>query len=578
MKPTELTRRRSVTFICLIVIGIGIPTAVVAGIRSAGASPTRPAPWGEPHPLKASRPHTAPLRVTGRYVPIARTTSAQVSTNWSGVVDTGAQFTGVSAQWVVPQVQPSSMNEVSCTWIGIDGTTGTSLIQTGTNQNSSSNGTSYSAWYEILPAPQTILGGVLPGDHMQASVVQTSPGIWTITINDTTSNQGFSRAFNYSGPGASAEWIEEATTIGYQIGTLADFGAVQFSNLGFGVSGANTASANYVAMEDASGNIIAYPATFDATNDSQQIIYGSPPTTPPPTTTTTAGPPTTTTTITSPPTTSTTTTQPPPLPPLPPPVSCTPGAQQSAGQVTAMAATRGPNGCPGYWIVNAGGSVFTFGNAPYLGGLNGGVASPVIDIIATPDNAGYWLVTANGTVRAFGDAGSYGDMSGHQLNGGIIAMAATPDGGGYWLVGSDGGIFSFGDAQFYGSTGAMHLNQPVVGIAGTPDGGGYWLVAADGGIFSFGDAHFLGSMGATPLNKPVVGMTADPSGRGYRMVAADGGIFSFGAPYFGSLGGNPPTAPIVNMAPSTDGNGYYMLDAGGGVYSFGDAPFLGAAS
>ena len=565
------TQRRSLAAVCLVAIMIGLPTAVVAGTRSAGASPIRPAPWGGPHPLSASQPHTAPLRVSGRHVHISRTTSAQVSTNWSGLVDTGAQFTGVSAQWVVPQVQPSSVNEVSCTWIGIDGTTGTSLIQTGTNQNSSSNSTSYSAWYEILPAPQTTLGGVLPGDHMQASVAETSPGIWTITINDTTSNQGFSRAFNYSGPGASAEWIEEATTVGSQIGTLADFGTVQFSNLRFGVSGANTASANYVAMEDSGGHIIAYPATFDAADDSQQIIYGSPPNPPPPTTTTTTttAPPTTTTTTTAPPTTTTTT---------PPPVTCTPSAEHPAHQPTAIAATTGPNGCPGYWIVNAGGNVFTFGNAPYLGGLNGGVASPVIDIIATPDGAGYWLVTANGTVRAFGDARSFGDMSGQQLNGQIIAMATTPDGGGYWLVGSDGGIFSFGDAQFYGSTGSIHLNQPVVGIAATPNGGGYWLVAADGGIFSFGDAQFLGSMGATPLNKPVVGMTADPAGRGYRMVAADGGIFSFGAPFFGSLGGNPPAAPIVNMAPSTDGNGYYMLDAGGGVYSFGDAAFLGAAS
>jgi hypothetical protein len=262
----------------------------------------------------------------------------------------------------------------------------------------------------------------------------------------------------------------------------------------------------------------------------------------------------------------------------PPPVTCAPAAEHSTPQPTAIAAIRAANGCPGYWVVNASGNVSAFGNAPNLGGLNGSVASPVIDVIATPGGNGYWLVTANGTVRAFGDAGSFGDMSGHQLNGGIVAMAATPDGGGYWLVGSDGGIFSFGDAQFYGSTGAMHLNQPVAGIGATPDGAGYWLVAADGGIFSFGDAQFLGSMGATPLNKPVVGMTADPAGRGYRMVAADGGIFSFGAPFFGSLGANPPAAPIVNMAPSTDGNGYYMLDAGGGVYSFGDAPFLGAAS
>lgn len=144
MKPTGLSRRRSVVAICLISISIGVPTLVVAGTRSAGASPTRPAPWGEPLPLSTSQPHTSPLQVGGEHVHISQTTQAEVSTNWSGLVDTGAQFTGVSAQWVVPRVQPSNMSEVSCTWIGIDGTTGTSLIQTGTNQNSSSSGTSYS--------------------------------------------------------------------------------------------------------------------------------------------------------------------------------------------------------------------------------------------------------------------------------------------------------------------------------------------------------------------------------------------------------------------------------------------------
>jgi hypothetical protein len=578
MKPTGLSRSRSVVVICVTAIVIGIPSAVVAGTRSAAASPTRPAPWGAPHPLSASQPHSAPLRwIGGSQDHITKKLTASLSPNWSGLIDTGAQFTGVSADWTVPAVQASTSTEYSSTWIGIDGSIGSStLIQTGTDQDTSNGSTYYRAWYEVLPADpvEIVLGAVSPGDEMQASIGEDSPGAWTISIQDLTSAQGTSGVVSYNGLGASAEWIEEAPTnpSTKQYETLADFGTVQFTNLRFGFSGANTATNTYSEMVNSAGNVIAYPAPFDATNDSQQIMYGSPPNPPPPTTTTTttAPPPTTTTTTTTAPPTTTTT--------VPPPVACTTAAEHPTNQPTAIAATTGPNGCPGYWIVNAGGSVFTFGNAPYLGGLNGGVASPVIDIIATPDSAGYWLVTANGTVRAFGDAGSFGDMSGHQLNGQIIAMATTPDGGGYWLVGSDGGIFSFGDAQFYGSTGAMTLNQPVVGIAATPDGAGYWLVAADGGIFSFGDAQFLGSMGATPLNRPVVGMTADPGGRGYRMVAADGGIFSFGAPFFGSLGANPPAAPIVNMAPSIDGNGYYMLGAGGGVYNFGDAPFLGAAS
>ena len=550
------------TALCLTALAIGIPTAVVAGTRNASASSIHSASWGRPQLLGSSLPHPEPARrIAGSHLPHANSNAAYVSTNWSGLVDTGAQFTSVSAQWVVPQVHPSSISEYSSTWTGIDGWTTNSLIQTGTGQDASNNGTSYYAWYEILPAPEVILGVVAPGDQIQASVVEDVPGTWTITIDDVTSNQGFSSAFSYNGPGASAEWIEETpTNSSGNILPLADFGTVEMNSLKIGGTGLSSASSNSVSMVNTAGNVIAYPLNIDAVNHSFQITFGSPSNNPPPTTTTTAPPSTTTTTT------------------APPPVSCTPASEHPAGQATAMAAMRAANGCPGYWIVSAGGNVSTFGDAAYLGGLNGSVASPVIDVIATPDGRGYWLITANGTVRAFGDAGSFGDMSGHQLNGQIIAMATTPDGGGYWLVGSDGGIFSFGDAQFYGSTGAMRLNRPVVGVASTPDGKGYWLVASDGGIFSFGDARFLGSMGATPLNKPVVGMTADPAGRGYRMVAADGGIFSFGAPFYGSLGANPPSAPIISMAPSTDGNGYYMLGLPGSVYSFGDAPYLGGTS
>jgi len=74
------------------------------------------------------------------------------TTNWSGYVDTGAQFTGVSGSWVVPAVQDSAPTQASATWIGIDGFSDDTLIQTGTEQITSGGATSYDAWYELLPA------------------------------------------------------------------------------------------------------------------------------------------------------------------------------------------------------------------------------------------------------------------------------------------------------------------------------------------------------------------------------------------------------------------------------------------
>jgi hypothetical protein len=220
-----------------------------------------------------------------------------------------------------------------------------------------------------------------------------------------------------------------------------------------------------------------------------------------------------------------------------------------------------------------GGSTRTAGAAPALGGpADLGAATPAVGIAPTPSGAGYWIVDAAGAVFTYGDAAYHGGVNGLVPNGAIVGIAPTPTGRGYWLVGADGGIFTFGDAGFYGSLGALRLNQPIVEISPTPSGHGYWLVASDGGIFSFGDAEFHGSTGAIRLNRPVVGMASTPTGDGYWLVADDGGIFAFGdAGFFGSLVDVPYDATTVDIAPTPSGAGYWILDARGNTFSMGDA-------
>jgi hypothetical protein len=214
-------------------------------------------------------------------------------------------------------------------------------------------------------------------------------------------------------------------------------------------------------------------------------------------------------------------------------------------RAAAVDIERSPSG-GGYWVTNAAGQVYAFGDAPYLGGaawdafLSG---QRVVAISATPTDKGYWLFTADGRALRFGDAQLFGDLHIRRLTSPIVASAATPTGRGYYMVGADGGVFTFGDARFRGSTGAMKLNQPVVGIAPTTDNKGYWLVAADGGVFSF-NAPFRGSMGGTRLNQRIVTMV--PYAGGYLMIGADGGVFNFsGSTFFGSLGGTPTSGTIV---------------------------------
>ena len=213
----------------------------------------------------------------------------------------------------------------------------------------------------------------------------------------------------------------------------------------------------------------------------------------------------------------------------------------------------------------------------------GALSHAVVAIAATPDGGGYWLAQANGGIFPYGDAGFFGSGAGSRLNAPIVGMAATPDGKGYWLAAADGGVFSYGDAGFYGSAGNLSLQAPVVGIGASRDGRGYWLAGADGGVFSYGDAAFDGAMAGTRLNRPVVGIVVTPDGLGYWLAGGDGGVFTFGdASYFP----RPVTGQFSTIVsaiaphpsgPNATGGGYWLVSPTGAV-SAENAPFYGELS
>jgi hypothetical protein len=153
----------------------------------------------------------------------------------------------------------------------------------------------------------------------------------------------------------------------------------------------------------------------------------------------------------------------------------------------------------------------------------------VVDMVATPDGFGYWVVTAGGGVFSFGDARYYGSMGQTPLRAPVVGMATTPDGRGYWLSGADGGVFSFGDAQFMGSATGDKLPAPVTGITATPDGRGYRLVTTGGAVYDFGDATLLGPRRPPTLSSPIVSIANAPSGQGYWLLSATGAVITFGS-------------------------------------------------
>jgi len=455
-----------------------------------------------------------------------------ISSNWSGQIATGGTYDSVGGSWNVPAVSAeSSSSSASATWIGIDGTSSQTLIQTGTAQQSSGVD---QAWWETLPNAETPINEyVAPGDAITASIIaQASSNLWTITISDTTQNWTFVHTLSYVTPKASAEWIEEAPTIGVQT-SINDYGSVTFT--GMTVTGPGTASSAYTPVylggsdpnTGAFNGITSWPDTYTG-NGSSTVQYGSP---------------------------------------TPVVTSVTPATgTTSGGSVVTIS---------GQYIFAAAYVYFgvKLADAFYLN-ANGSltVSSPsgtgVVDILLTS------VDTRSSAVPA--DRFTYSSSAPRSTHG-------------YWLVGSDGGIFSFGSAGFYGSTGNLVLQRPVVGITPTADRKGYWLVATDGGVFAFGDAGFYGSipgLGIAPagsgaakeLNAPIVGMVPSTDDRGYFMVAADGGVFAFGdAAFEGScpgIGGCAGSA--VSVMPDATGHGYWLVTDTGYVYTFGDAPDDGA--
>jgi Peptidase A4 family len=218
--------------------------------------------------------------------------NANSSNNWSGYnqgsIEQGSTtspklFSSISGNWTVPTVtqHSSGQAEYSSDWIGIGGgcvdagctTTDSTLIQDGTEQDVDSSGAaSYSAWWEVIPGPSMTITSMTihPGDRMSSTISATAPGVWTITLKDTTNGQSYSTTVPYSSTEATAEWIQETPLI---LGTNAGFAALpNLTSPSFDLATTNGAPANLKASEemnlvDSNGNVIGAPSSPDPDAD-----------------------------------------------------------------------------------------------------------------------------------------------------------------------------------------------------------------------------------------------------------------------------------------------------------------------
>lgn len=214
--------------------------------------------------------------------------NASQSNNWSGynqgTLEQGSKlFTSIGGDWTVPTASQhtSGQAEYSSDWIGIGGgcvdagctITDSTLIQTGTEQDVDASGAaSYSAWWEIIPGPSLTITSMTihPGDKMSAAIKQVVPGVWTISISDTTDGQSYTTTVPYTSTEDTAEWIQETPLI---LGTSAGFAALpNLTSPVFDLASTNGAPANLKSSEemdlvDSNGNVIGAPSAPDPDAD-----------------------------------------------------------------------------------------------------------------------------------------------------------------------------------------------------------------------------------------------------------------------------------------------------------------------
>jgi len=203
--------------------------ASLTTVCGAGSLTATPALATAVHESHAPRiPGPSPTR------PGAAAVSNWTSTNWSGYAIVGTGLTTAIGKWNVPQVSPPKRSKpdlFSSTWVGIDGFNNSNLIQAGTEQDWINGAPFYQAWWEILPAPETPIPSMVihPGDSMSVSVSRGVPK-WTITVTDHTTSQSFTTQQAYAGQLTSAEWVQEAPTVGAHVAKLATDSTVVFDS------------------------------------------------------------------------------------------------------------------------------------------------------------------------------------------------------------------------------------------------------------------------------------------------------------------------------------------------------------
>ncbi len=269
----------------------GLGTLTLAGGTAAGTSVAQ-----NSAPVLKLTPaiHIGPAHTTkASSTKAAAAAACWQSSNWSGyavstntvsglpcVPASGKTYTSVTGTWKVPAVSRTAGASYSAAWAGIDGFTNSDLIQAGTEQDYYNGAAHYDAWWEILPAAETVIPSVAvaPGNSITVSITKLTGSSWTISLKNNTTGTSFTTVQSYSGPGTSAEWIFEAPQVNGRIATLAHYGST--------VLDPGTADATSPGLQAGTGGeieqgyfwftqVVSIPSQPDSDADGFAVAYGS---------------------------------------------------------------------------------------------------------------------------------------------------------------------------------------------------------------------------------------------------------------------------------------------------------------
>ncbi|HUY97842.1 MAG TPA: G1 family glutamic endopeptidase [Verrucomicrobiae bacterium] len=179
---------------------------------SPGPTPT-PTPTLPPAATPTPTPGVTPTS-TPTPTPPPPSSTVVSSTNWSGYIVGNGPYTSASGTFNVPNLYAATTQTDTSEWVGIDGSTDNSLVQTGVSEiyDPSTNLVNFQPWWTLSTynfVGQPINMAVSPGNTMTATVSEVSPGLWDLTLTNDTTGATFTTDQSYSAPLASAEWIVE---------------------------------------------------------------------------------------------------------------------------------------------------------------------------------------------------------------------------------------------------------------------------------------------------------------------------------------------------------------------------------